>query len=105
MDVPAILAMIGYEGDIGYTHWPKPMQALYQKRKTNQERLTLFLFLVGNGLFPELAKTEVLRGYNYDKEATRQMDWLVSQSHSGGSLQRYTYYDWQLGKQQQITFY
>lgn len=44
---------------------------------TNKERFELFVYLVGNGLEPELSYRTLLFGYEgWDKEAKRHLKWL-----------------------------
>lgn len=90
---PARRRAIAEEGEIFYplSMWPPWAQNVYMKPHKNRvERFTLWVFLVGNGLEPELARGWVLLGGGYDSEALRQMHELVT---TGPTTPVVTYWD------------
>jgi len=75
--------------------WPRVYrQMIYGRHLNNQERFTLFLFFVGNGVAPGLAAGLVLfPNAQYDGDAFRQMAFLVNAANRGTLFSgRYTTY-------------
>ena len=72
--------------------WPNRMiDAMLHKHKTNILRLNLLVFLIGNGLPPQIAVQWITRDSVYDAAATNQIRTILRDIDT--YLQRYTYWD------------
>lgn len=88
---------IALEGEVFYpmNMWPQWAVRLYLlAHKDRVQRFSLWLFFVGNGLEPNIARQWILSGGGYDLSAIRQMQELVDIGPQGD----YKYWDIALRK-------
>lgn len=79
-----------------FREWPEGVQRAAMK-PSNQNRFTLFLHLVGNGLDPDVAVEAMSEVYPLDADARRQMAWLAKEARKDEFWQRYTFFDMRVG--------
>lgn len=64
--------------------WPRYYrQLVYGRHMNNPERFALFMFLVWNGLRPELTLFFYIAGGPWDADVPRQLAWLINNAYSG----------------------
>lgn len=79
--------------------YKRARELINSKKLNNKERFELFVYMVGNGLEPELASHVLLFGYHgWDNDAKRHIHWLW-QNVVKLEDKEYQYWDEHLKKQ------
>lgn len=72
--------------------WPVAIRKLLSSPTiNNNQRFSLFCFLVGNGINPQVVKDRILLPRCRDNDAVRHVNWLVTNAHK--YVHKWTYWD------------
>lgn len=84
-DSDAVWVLELHEGDVFYPSamWPTwARHMLFKRHKNYHERYTLWLFFVGNGLDPEIARDWIMRWGGYDASAWSHITNMMVRRHT-----------------------
>lgn len=85
--------------------YSRARELINSKKLNNQERFELFIYLVGNGLEPNLSYNAILFGWDgWDKDAKRHLQWLLK-NVAKLETKGYEYWDEHLKKQVKLVIF